>query len=280
MHTPVLLKEVIDHLNIKEGGLYIDATVGEGGYTNEILRLGGKVLGLDSDQEQIDNVSKNLESRITNKMLKLVQGNFADIGKIAKEYQFFPVDGIVFDLGLSMRQLSESGRGFSYKNREEPLDMRLDTHTEKVAADYINTLSEQNLYELFAKNAEELNSRAVAHVIAGARTVRKIKTVGDLIRVIEKAIGESDTQVFRRIFQALRIEVNQEFENLKRGLKGAKELIKDKGKILVVTFHSLEDRMVKQFAAANELRFETKKPITGSFHHVFERSAKLRVITH
>lgn len=271
-HHPVLLDEVIAHLKIKKGGLYIDATVGEGGYSLEILKKGGKVLGIDLDFQQI----QNLKSKIQN--LELVQGNFREIERIAKEQNFFPVDGVVFDLGLSMRQLNELGRGFSFKNEEEPLDMKLDFDEEKTAADYINTLSEQNLYELFAKNSEEINSRAIAVSIVCSRAVRKIKTVGDLVRVIDGAIGKRDTRVLRRIFQALRIEVNHEFENLKKGLEGAVNIIKKDGRIMTVAFHSLEDRIVKQFVKKNNLLFETKKPITAKNRNSFERSAKLRII--
>lgn len=275
MHTPVLLKEVINYLNIKKGGLYIDATFGEGGYAKEILKAGGKVLGIDLDENQI----KDGRLKIKDKNLNLEQGNFADIETIAKEYQFFPVDGIVFDLGLSMKQLTDSGRGLSFRNEQEPLDMRLDTNGEKTAADYINTLSEQQLYDLFAKNSEEINSRAVAVSVVRARQVRKIRTVGDLVRIIDRAVGERDTRVLRRIFQALRIEVNQEFENLKKGLDGAVKLIKRERRILVVTFHSIEDRIVKQFVRERSLRFVTKKPIISDKKDRFERSAKLRIIS-
>jgi 16S rRNA (cytosine1402-N4)-methyltransferase len=273
-HHPVLLDEVIVHLKVKKGGLYIDATLGEGGYSLEILKKGGKVLGIDLDFQQI----QNLKSKIQSRDLKLIQENFKDIERIAKEHGFFPVDGVVFDLGLSMRQLSGLERGFSFKNEKEPLDMRLDLNEEKTAADYINTLSEQNLYDLFAKNSEEINSRTVAVSVIRGRAVRKIKTAGDLVRIVDKAIGRRDEKVLARIFQALRIEVNHEFENLKKGLEGAKNVIKKDGRILVVTFHSLEDRMVKQFVRNNGLRFDTKKPITAPNGYRYERSAKLRVI--
>lgn len=276
MHTPVLLKEVIDHLNIKKRGLYIDATLGEGGYCLEILKNGGKVLAIDLDFQQISNFKSQIPNE---KNLTLVQGNFGEIEKIAKEHQFFPVDGIVFDLGLSMRQLTDLGRGLSFKNDKEPLDMRLDIMEEKTAADYINTLSEQNLYDIFAKNSEEINSRAIAISIVRTRQVRRIKTVGDLVRIIDKTMGERDTQVLRRIFQALRIEVNHEFTNLKKGMDGAIKLIKNKGRILVITFHSLEDRIVKQFMRERNLRFITKKPVISHKSDRFERSAKLRVIS-
>jgi 16S rRNA (cytosine1402-N4)-methyltransferase len=276
MHHPVLIDEVIVHLQIKKDGLYIDATLGEGGYTRKILELGGKVFAMDLDKAQISNFQSQISN---NKNLTLVQGNFKDIEKIAKEQGFFPVDGVVFDLGLSMRQLSESGRGFSYKNENEILDMRLDLNEEQTAADYLNSLSEQNLYELFAKNAEELNSWSITRALIFARKIRKIETVGDLNRVIEEAIGKKDSAVSARIFQSLRIEVNHEFENLRKGLEGALKLIKNDGKVLVITFHSREDRIVKLFAKENRLKFETKKPVISKSDLRFERSAKLRIIT-
>ena len=276
MHHPVLIDEVIVHLQIKKDGLYIDATLGDGGYTRKILELGGKVFAMDLDKAQISNFQSQISN---NKNLTLVQGNFKDIEKIAKEQGFFPVDGVVFDLGLSMRQLYESGRGFSYKNENEILDMRLDLNEEQTAADYLNSLSEQNLYELFAKNAEELNSWSITRALIFARKIRKIETVGDLNRVIEEAIGKKDSAVSARIFQSLRIEVNHEFENLRKGLEGALKLIKNDGKVLVITFHSREDRIVKLFAKENRLKFETKKPVISKSDLRFERSAKLRIIT-
>ncbi len=275
MHHPVLLKEVIDYLNVKKRGLYIDATLGEGGYTQKILELGGKVLAIDLDREQIANCQLPIANE---ENLKLVQGNFRDIEKIAKENGFFPADGIVFDLGLSMKQLTELGIGLSYKNTNELLDMRLDQNEEKTAADYLNTLSEQELYDLFAKNSEEINSRAIAVSVIRSRAIRRIRDVGDLVQIIEKTIDKKDYGVLGRIFQALRIEVNHEFDNLKNGLVGAVRLVKKEGRILVVTFHSLEDRIVKQFAREHGLRFETKKPIIAKGFNRFERSAKLRVI--
>lgn len=278
MHHPVLLSEVIAHLNIKKDGRYIDATLGEGGYTREILELGGKVLGIDLDQEQIANIDENLGLRMKNGELKLVQGNFANIEEIAKKNNFFPVDGIVFDLGLSLRQLKESGKGLSYKKEQEYLDMRLGPTEGMTVADYINTLKETELYELFAKNSEELNSRTIAVALVGARAIRKIKTVSDLVGVIDKTIGRRDEHVLRRIFQALRIEVNQEFDNLKSALIGSMHIVKNGGRILVVTFHSLEDRIVKQIVRERKLKFETKKPVISKRESRFERSAKLRII--
>lgn len=272
MHTPVLLEQVIEALEIKKDGLYIDATFGEGGYSQAILERGGKVLGIDLDKEQISNFQFSISN------LKLVEGNFGDIEKISKNNNFFPVDGIVFDLGLSMRQINESGRGFSYKKLNEPLDMRMSIKSETKASDLVNHLSESELYEVFAKNSEEINSQAVAREIVVRRQSKKLETVNDLINCIDKAIGGQDKNAYKRIFQALRIQVNDEFENLKNGLIGSAKIIKADGKIAVVTFHSLEDRIVKNFSKTQGIKLLIKKPIINKSGKSFERSAKLRIL--
>src|SRR3989339_446031 len=248
MHTPVLLDQVIEALQVKKDGLYVDATFGEGGYSEAILEKKGKVLGVDLDKEQISN----FKFQISN--LKLVQGNFGDIEKIARENNFFPVDGVVFDLGLSMKQISQSGRGFSYKKLNEPLDMRMNLETEITAMYLLNHFSEGELFEVFAKNSEEINSQKIAREIIIKRQFKKLETVGDLTNCIDKAIGEQDNNAYKRIFQALRIQVNEEFENLKNGLIGASKLINEEGKVIVVSFHSLEDRIVKNFSKTQGIK--------------------------
>ncbi len=273
MHTPVLLEQVINALEIKKGGLYIDATFGEGGYSNAILDKGGKVLGIDLDKNQLTGLRVN---ELTS--LKLVQGNFGDMEKIAKENDFFPVDAIVFDLGLSMRQISQSGKGFSFKKLNEPLDMRISDRTEMTAKYLLNHLSEAELFDVFAKNSEEINSQKIAREIIIKRQFKKLETVGDLINCIDKAIGKPNNSVYKRIFQALRIQVNDEFENFKSGLMGAVKIIKDDGKIAVVTFHSIEDRIVKNFSKTGGVRLLNKKPISNRRGRSFEKSAKLRVL--
>lgn len=283
MHTPVLLEQVINALEIKKGGLYIDATFGEGGYSNAILDKGGKVLGIDLDKNQLTgspSYAKASEGKRVNELtsLKLVQGNFGDIEKIAKENDFFPVDAIVFDLGLSMKQISQSGKGFSFKKLNEPLDMRISDRTEMTAKYLLNHLSEAELFDVFAKNSEEINSQKIAREIIIKRQFKKLETVGDLINCIDKAIGEPNNSVYKRIFQALRIQVNDEFENFKSGLMGAVKIIKDDGKIAVVTFHSIEDRIVKNFSKTGGVRLLNKKPISNRRGRSFEKSAKLRVL--
>lgn len=273
MHTPVLLDQVIESIDVKKDGLYVDATFGEGGYAEAILSKGGRVLGVDLDENQLKGSRVN---GLTG--LKLVQGNFGNIEAIAKENNFFPVDGVVFDLGLSMKQISQSGRGFSFKKLNEPLDMRMNTNIEMTAKYLLNHLSKEEMFDVFAKNSEEINSEKIAHEIIIKRQFKKLEVVEDLISCIDKAMGGQDNNVYKRIFQALRIQVNEEFENLKNGLIGAVKIIKDDGKIAVVTFHSLEDRIVKNFSKNQGLKLLNKKPIVNKKGRSFEKSAKLRLI--
>lgn len=277
MHTPVLLKEVIKALDIKEGKKYIDATFGEGGHSLEILKRGGRVLGIEWDEDSLKSKVQSQKS----KDLKLVWGNFAEIEKIAKENDFYPSCGILFDLGLSMEQINRSGRGFSYKKKEEPLDMRISNTLSETAADIVNNYSAKNLYEIFTRNAGEVNSWPIAQAIVRAGRLKKLTIVGDLLSIINssslKLIGKKKS-VARRIFQALRIEVNREFANITKGLKGAVNIISREGRIAVITFHQDEDRIIKKFVKDYNLRFLTKKPITAKNDNKFEACAKLRII--
>lgn len=275
MHTPVLLKEAVDGLNVKPGGFYIDATVGEGGHLREITSRGGRVLGVDADEEQIKRLTFNVQ-RSTN--IRLVVGNFADIERLTKENNFYPADGVLFDLGLSMTQIGSSGRGFSFKNRQEPLDMRLSLENETTAAGLVNSLSEDELYELFARNSEELNSRAVAQVVDRAGRMNKILTVGDLTDAINTVVKDDRERVQGRIFQALRMSVNEEIESLKKGLQGATKILRKGGRISAISFHSVEDRLIKRFITENKLKQINKNVIKSKTGKKFERSAKLRVI--
>ena len=177
-----------------------------------------------------------------------------------------------------MKQISQSGRGFSFKKFTEPLDMRMSLKTEITAKYLLNHLSEGELFEVFAKNSEEINSQKIAHEVIIKRQFKKLETVVDLVNCIDRAVGKQDSNTYKRIFQALRIQVNDEFENLKRGLIGATNVIKNDGKIAVVTFHSLEDRIVKNFSKTVGIKLSDKKPIMNKRGRNFEKSAKLRLI--
>lgn len=272
MHTPVLLKEAIDSLDIQKDGCYIDATAGEAGHLRAILDKGGRVLAIDIDQEQV----RSLKMNEALKHVTIVQGNFSEIEKIAKENHFYPVDGIIFDLGLSLRQIRLSGRGFSYEKPEEILDMRLDQDNQIPVYKLINSLSQKELYEILAANSEELNSRSISDAIVFRRLRKSFRTVKDLTDLIDQVIGRKDKKVYARVFQAFRIEVNHEFDNLKKGLVQGLNLLKPKGRMVIITFHSLEDRIVKNFIRNNYLMVLNKKAVQGK--KSFERSAKLRVI--
>lgn len=260
MHTPVLLKEVIEGLRVVPDGLYIDGTYGEGGHAQAIALKGGKVLGIDLDDAQV--------VKSTQGSIRVVQGNYAEIVQIARKEEFFPVDGVLLDFGLSMEQLSHSNRGFSFKHGEEPLDMRIDdTSTDQTAADVVNSYSRQELTEIFSRNAEQLGGQKLANAI---KSGGKVTTVADVV----DRIGSESESTLKRVFQALRIEVNHEFENIKAGIEGAYEITKDGGRIVIISFHSVEDRIVKQWARQKGLK-EIMKQKGGT--QAFERSAVLRI---
>ena len=275
MHTPVLLQKVLEGLQVKPEGRYVDATVGEGGHTSAILEKGGYVLGLDRNKEQIIALQKSMN----HDHLTLVQGNFADIAKLVPAKDKGNIDGILFDLGLSWAQLKDLGRGLSYRNSDEPLDMRLDQSGELTAEYILNVYSEDELYEVFAKNSEEVKAREIAESIVNYRTTKRYKKVLDLNKTIDKVMGANAGKTYSRIYQALRIEVNEEFENLKKGLEGALSVLKPGGKIAVISFHSLEDRIVKNFIREKKLKQVTKKAIAGDRQLSFERSAHLRIFS-
>lgn len=261
-HTPVLLKEVIEALKIEKGKKYIDATFGGGGHFAEIVRRGGIVLGIDQDRDAVRG--------------SVVWGNFRNIEKIAKENGFESVNGILFDLGVSSHQLDTPGRGFSYRFTNAPLDLRLDQTKGVTAAQLVNQASTEELYEIFARFSEEELARPIARAIGSARTVKPIETTGDLVRVVGRRPA-----VLSRIFQALRIAVNDELGALRSGLVGAKELLEPNGRLVVLTFHSLEDRIVKQFMRQVGWNVVTKKPIVADLaeraRNPRARSAKLRI---
>jgi len=280
MHTPVLLQDTIDALNVQSGERYIDATYGEGGHTRKILEKGGKVLALDWDEENVQRQNVILQRTcvgfVKNQSVKLVYGNYAHIKNIAQEYNFVPCKGIIFDLGLSMEQIRLSGRGFSYERGDEPLDMRISLQLNVRAGDIINSYSRDQLYEIFARNAEEINSGTIAEAIDRTRSVKHIRTVNDLIEVIKKVT--KNKQTVARIFQALRVEVNHEFENIRNGLLGALDIIDSDGRIVIISFHQTEDRIIKNLIRELGLK-GSKKPIVSKNGERFERSAKLRIIT-
>lgn len=288
-HTSVLLQEVIGLLNVHSGKKYIDATLGGGGHTFAILEDGGLVLGLDVDQDALTFVEGECKAQSAKCKLGdnlfLVKGNFREIEKIAKEYGFDRVAGILFDLGVSGHQLDNAERGFSFQ-KEGPLDMRMDRSLKIEAKDLVNILTKGELYELFTKLGEERFANNIANSIIRTRRIRPIRTTAELSEVIVRCVpGNKKIEAEARIFQALRIAINDELNNLIVALPRAFNLLEKEGKIAVISFHSLEDRIVKnqftKWKKEGKGIILTKKPIRASKEEVEKnkrsRSAKLRV---
>ncbi|HUQ85010.1 MAG TPA: 16S rRNA (cytosine(1402)-N(4))-methyltransferase RsmH [Candidatus Limnocylindrales bacterium] len=289
-HESVLLKETIEYLNVLPENKYIDATLGGGGHTLEILRLGGKVLGMDVDQDALDFVNNDLGLKIKdlgrNDNLVVVKGNFKDIDKIARDLGFENVNGIVFDLGVSSHQLQIAERGFSFQ-QDGPLDMRMDRDLGVKAQDLINILSKRELVELFIKLGEEYSAHSIAERIIQARKVSLISTTSELVEIVKGEYrGNFKINPATKVFQALRIAINDEINCLKISLPKAFGLIEKGGRLAVISFHSLEDRIVKnQFKDFEKDligKIITKKPVIPSEDEIRRnkksRSSKLRVI--
>lgn len=245
-HVPVLLEEAIKALAVQPGGRYIDCTLGGGGHASAILRNsspGGQLLGIDADPDAIKAARARLKEYSDSVLL--VNENFVNLQAVCVKYDFFPVHGILFDLGLSSLQLNGSGRGFSFQ-QDAPLDMRLSDSQEITAADIVNTASEVRLAHLLRAYGEEDRSHQIARRIVKERP---ILTTIQLARVIEQVIGGRRGKIHpaTRTFQALRIAVNQELDNLRAALRQAIELLGCEGRLVVISYHSLEDRIVKQF---------------------------------
>ena len=243
-HISVLLNEVIEYLQPQSGHKFIDGTLGAGGHTSALLQASGpdgQVLAFDRDPGAIRFARERLGSdaeRVT-----FVQANYADMADYAPQAGFTAVSGIVLDLGLSSRQLDDGTRGFSFRF-EGPLDMRFDPSGPTTAADLINNLSEAELADLFWRYGDERRSRYFARLIVANRPVTTTKALADLIA--SKSKRGSRIHPATRIFQALRIAVNDELGSLERGLQGALDLLKPGGRMAIISFHSLEDRLVKQ----------------------------------
>jgi 16S rRNA (cytosine1402-N4)-methyltransferase len=245
-HIPVLLEEVIDALAVQPGGRYIDCTVGGGGHAAVILdhsSPGGQLLGLDADPEAI-GIARSRLGGYHNSVL-LLNENFIDLWTVAAEHNFYPVNGILFDLGLSSFQLSNDARGFSFQ-RESALDMRLSPEQGDTAEDIVNKLPEAELAHLIRTYGEESYSHRIAQRIVEERP---IKTTLHLARTVELAVGRRRGKIHpaTKTFQALRIAVNQELKHLETGLEKALGLLGYGGRLVVISYHSLEDRIVKRF---------------------------------
>jgi 16S rRNA (cytosine1402-N4)-methyltransferase len=296
-HIPVLGRQAVDWLAVKSGGLYIDGTFGAGGYTRAILDTPGtRVIGIDRDQSAIAHGAALVEA--ADGRLELFQDRFANLGAIARAQEGASVDGIVLDLGVSSMQIDQAERGFSFRF-DGPLDMRMGRDGPS-AADIIARGSERDLSYIIATLGEEHRARAVARAIVKARGERAIATTGALAEIVARVVHAREGQIHpaTRTFQALRIFVNEELAELAHGLAAAERVLKPGGRLVVVSFHSLEDRIVKTFltersrapaasrhqpeivAAPPSFRVLTRKPETADEAEIAAnpraRSAKLR----
>lgn len=278
-HKSVLKTEAIDFLNVKIGGIYLDATVGGGGHTEEIIRRGGIVIGLDRDPEAIEYVkSKDL------KKLTLVNVNFSHIKKVLEDLAVEKVDGILFDLGVSSHQLDKGERGFSFQ-KEGPLDMRMDPKLTVTAYDIINHFDTRRLNEVFSDFGEERFGWRIASAINVARKVKAFSSTQELAACVSEVYWRARVKTklhpATKVFQALRIVVNSEILNLEEILPQTVKILKISGRLVVISFHSLEDKVVKRvFKQEKELKILTKKPVGPDLEEIKinprARSAKLR----
>lgn len=276
MHVPALLRETLELLDPRPGKILVDATFGFGGHAAAMLSAGAKVIGIDRDPEAVVAAQ--------NKGIRIIHDNFVNIGKIIKEQ----VDGILFDLGVSSYQIDEAKRGFSIRY-DGPLDMRMDQNQALTAAEIVNSWSEEELAKIFSEYGEERFAKRIARAIINHREPRclasGIEITGQLKTIVEQAIPTwRKRESVTRVFQALRIAVNSELENLKKALSVSPEILKPGGRLIVISYHSLEDRMVKWFFRDREksgiLKILTKKPTVAKEAEIAAnlraRSAKLR----
>ncbi len=302
-HASVLLDETIDGLNIRPEGIYVDGTLGGGGHSSKICEklTTGRLIGIDQDEAAIEASTKRLEE-YQNKVT-IVRSNYSEIRKVLKDLHIEKVDGILLDLGVSSYQLDNAERGFSYKY-DSPLDMRMDQRQSLSAKDIVNEYSEMELFRVIRDYGEDLFAKNIARHIVMNREQKAIETTGELNEIIKAAIPAkmraNGSHPSKRTFQAIRIECNRELEVLKQALEEMIDLLAPEGRLSIITFHSLEDRIVKSMFRRNESpcicpphfpvcvcglqsrgRVITKKPILPSPEEMAEnsrsKSAKLRV---
>ncbi len=304
-HKSVLLKETIAYLNIKPDGIYVDGTLGGGGHAYEVckrLSEKGKFIGIDQDEDAIKAASRRLsefEDRI-----RIIRSNYCEMREALAGIGIYRVDGIILDLGVSSYQLDDPSRGFTYRAEEAPLDMRMDQRQSFTARDLINTYSEMDLYRIIRDYGEDNFAKNIARHIVAARKEKEIETTGELTEIIKRAIPAkvrmSGGHPAKRTFQAIRIELNRELEVLQDSLEDMIDLLNPEGRICIITFHSLEDRIVKKIYKKSEQpctcprefpvcvcgkkslgSVVTRKPVVPSEEEVAynsrSKSAKLRV---
>lgn len=264
-HIPVLLKESVDAMNIQPQGTYVDVTFGGGGHSREILsRLGdkGRLLGFDQDEDAEGNI-------VDDSRFVFVRSNFRYLHNFLRYHDIEKVDAILADLGVSSHHFDDSERGFSFRF-DGQLDMRMNKRAGITAAQVVNTYDEERLADIFYLYGELKNSRRLASVIVKARNTQKITTIGEFLEIVKPLFGrEREKKELAKVFQALRIEVNQEMEALKEMLLAATEALKPGGRLVVITYHSLEDRMVKNIMKTGNIEGKSAQDFFGNVQTPF-----------
>ena len=300
-HIPVLLVETIDGLNIQPDGIYVDCTFGGGGHSKAILEklsAKGKLVAFDQDDAARKNLSALLADKPNDERIIFVPQNFRHLKRFLRLHNILAVDGILADLGVSSHQFDEADRGFSIRHNAE-LDMRMDQRQALTAFDVVNTYTEQRLHKLFEQYGEVTNSKTLAKKIVDVRSTASLKTIDSFKNALREIVKGNPNKYFAQVFQALRIEVNDELGALKEMLQQIPSLLKPGGRVAIITFHSLEDRLVKNFfrrgsfdehpdenpfintESVNKLKAVTKKPVLPTVEEMKQnprsRSSKLRV---
>lgn len=265
-HIPVLLQESIQGMNLRPGGIYTDMTFGGGGHSKEILRqmdAESRLFSFDQDEDAERNIVD--DSRFT-----FVRSNFRYLHNFLRYYGVDKVDAILADLGVSSHHFDDSERGFSFRF-DGNLDMRMNKRAGMTASEIINTYDEEQLANLFYLYGELKNSRKLANVLVKARSVKSIVTIGDFLEIVKPLYGkEREKKELAKVFQALRIEVNQEMEALKEMLYAATEALKPGGRLVIITYHSLEDRMVKNIMKTGNIEGKAEKDFFGNIQTPFK----------
>lgn len=264
-HIPVLLNESIDGMNIRPGGIYVDVTFGGGGHSKEILSRSDSTAHLYSF-DQDEDAEKNI---VNDNRFTFVRSNFRYLHNFLRYYNVESVDAVLADLGVSSHHFDDSERGFSFRF-EGKLDMRMNKRAGMTAADVVNTYEEERLADLFYLYGELKNSRKLATALVKARTSKPIVSIGDFLEIIKPLFGrEREKKELAKVFQALRIEVNQEMEALKEMLYAATEVLKPGGRLVVITYHSLEDRMVKNMMKTGNVEGKANQDFFGNIQTPF-----------
>jgi len=274
-HKPVLLDKSIDALEIKEDGVYVDVTFGGGGHSKEILkRLGekGKLFAFDQDPDALENI-------IDDERFVLIPENFRFISRFLRFYKIKKVDGVLADLGVSSHQFDEANRGFSIRF-DGDLDMRMNQKSKWSAKEIVNNYSEEKLAEILFLYGELRNSRNIAKTIVEARVNEKIETSFQLRKVLQKYLPKArEHKILAQIFQAIRIEVNEELDVLREFLEQMPNLLKEEGRLSIISYHSLEDRLVKRFIRTGLFSGEPEKDFFGNTNEPFQKVGKLIIPT-